>query len=187
MEDVLEMDTMLTPEGPSGRLKPDDSADELSQQSAEKEFSEVEPRGRRRRQDTAEELRERRRRMGGSDEELRGRRRRTEDSEEEQPGLSASADVEMQGSSSGSKKVQIVPDRYYRRRSVDGRMCKCYNRDQQSGSRGYHRESRGYSRDASAGSHGSRGYSRDFSAGSHGSRGYYSRHKSPDHLDVHPR
>lgn len=128
MEDVFEMDTMLTPEGPTGRRRTKDSDGD---------------RGKRKSLDIA---------IHRSAEDIRGRRRKTDDSEEELPSSSAAADAGSQGS--GSKRVQIVVDRYYRRRSVDGKMCKCYNRD--------------------------------LSAGSNGSRSY-GRHKSPDHLDVHPR
>lgn len=137
MEDVLEMDSMLTPEGPAARRKSYHSDEELS----ERNRGDNEMKTKRRRQDTSGERRSRRlSKVGGSEEALHVKRRPADDSEEELPGLAASAEVESQGS--GSKRVQIVVDRYYRRRSADWKMCKCYNRDLSAGSRG----SRGYTR-----------------------------------------
>jgi len=100
---------------------------------------------------------------GGSAEEIRGVRRRTDSSDEDVRAVIGTREVD---SHSSGKRVQIVVDRYYRRRSYDGKMCKCYNRDM-SGS--------------SSTSHSARGYNRCHRPS------VSSRIKSPDRISLHIR
>lgn len=124
----MELDSMLTPEGPSGRRRCANTSDEELEERISSAPTNI----------------GRSRRSQGSADDLRGARRK-ENWQKRRPNSEEDVgrgDVESQGS--GSKRVQIVVDetKYYRRRSVDGngRVCKCYRRD----------------RDLSAGSQGSR-------------------------------